>query len=72
MIVKELKKLELQIDNFIESHGLLVLENSSLRKKIHQLTKERSLLLDKNKKAADTVKKIVSQLKDELTCRSQK
>ena len=72
MIGHELNKLESRIDQVVNIHSQLALENSSLRKKMSQLAKERSALLDKNKKAAKLIRQIVAQLEDEIACQIKK
>lgn len=58
--------LELQIETLIQSREQLKMENVSLRQKLIKLTQERAELLDKNKRAATKIKRIISQLRNEL------
>jgi uncharacterized protein (TIGR02449 family) len=66
MTESEINTLESQIDTFVKSYQRLSLENSSMRKKMTTLSNEYSSLLDKKKKVAESLKKIIAQLKDEL------
>lgn len=68
----EISNLELQIDNFVKSYQKLALENTALEKRLNALSKERLLLIDRKKKAADILRKLIIQLKDELLCQQQK
>lgn len=68
MIESELDSLELQIDNLIKSLQQTRLENHSLRKKISSLTHENISLLNKNKKAAESLRQSIMQLQDKLSC----
>jgi len=68
MTKSELDNLELQIDSFIESFQQLAIENNSLHKKVTDLSHERASFLDKKKKIAATIRTIISQLQDELSC----
>lgn len=67
-----LNDLEVQIDKLIAAHQRLKLENTALQKKITVLNGENIALLDKKKKAAESVKKLILQLKDNLLCQTQK
>lgn len=62
----DLINLELQIESLIKSREQLLSENSSLRQKLVKLTQERAELLDKNKRAGSKIKRIISQLRNEL------
>ncbi len=62
----DLINLELQIESLIKSREQLQTENSSLRQKLIKLTQERAELLDKNKRATSKIKRIISQLRNEL------
>ena len=66
MSTAELTELESQVDYLIQSVKQLKSENLSLRHQLASNAKERSRLHTQNQKAAEQVKKIVSQLKDEL------
>jgi len=71
MTQSELNSLEQQIDTFVESFQQLTIEKNSLRKKVDHLNHERTILLDKKKKIADSLRKIIVQLQDELSCKIQ-
>jgi uncharacterized protein (TIGR02449 family) len=60
----DLIHLELQIETLLDSREQLRIENSSLRQKLLKLTQERAELLDKNKRAATKIKRIISQLRN--------
>ncbi len=59
-------KLEIQINSLIQSRNRLNDENKSLRQKLMKLTQEKAELLDKNTRAITKVKRVISQLRDEL------
>ena len=71
MTESELNTLEEQIDELIGSHQKLKLENRSLQKKVDELNNENIALLDKKKHAAQSVKKLILNLQDELQCQTQ-
>jgi uncharacterized protein (TIGR02449 family) len=71
MIESELNNLEIEVDSFIEAFQKLNTENSSLQKQVAHLNSERSALLDKEKKIATSLRKIITQLQDELSCQIQ-
>ncbi|EKD45674.1 MAG: hypothetical protein ACD_69C00184G0003 [uncultured bacterium] len=62
----ELNDLESRIDKLIELLQQVKLENHSLRKKIATTNNENITLLDKNKKIAESIRKLILQLKDEF------
>lgn len=62
----ELKHLEAQVEHIIKSHQQLTSENSSLRKRLEQVVRDRATHLDKNKKVKDLLKQMIIQLKDKL------
>jgi len=72
MIETEFSDLESKIDKLIELLQKVKLENNSLRKKIAHLNNENTVLSDKKKKAAESLKSLVMQLQDELSCQIQK
>lgn len=63
----DLINLELQIESLLQSHHKLLVENTSLRHKLIKLTQERAELVDKHRKAVIKIKRIVSQLRTELS-----
>ena len=67
----ELDSLEQEIDKLLASHQQLKLENCSLQKKISTLNNENVSLLGKKKQAAESVKKLILHLQDELQCQTQ-
>lgn len=71
MVESHLNSLELQVDSFVESFHKLALENNSLRKEIVRLNQDRATLLDRKNKISEHLKKIISQLQDELSCQTQ-
>jgi uncharacterized protein (TIGR02449 family) len=71
MINIELESLEQQIDKFVDSFQKLSTENNSLRKQVAQLNLERAASLDKEKRISGSLKKIITQLQDELSCKIQ-
>lgn len=62
----ELKHLEAQIEHIIKSHQRLITENSSLKKRLEQIVRERASHLNKTKKIKDLLKQTIIQLKDKL------
>lgn len=62
----ELTKLETQIEALMKAHQLLKAENSSLRQKLVKITQERADLLERNQKASTKVKRIISQLRNDI------
>lgn len=63
----DLINLALQIETLIKSREELRCENISLRQKLTKLTQERAKLLEKNKLAATKIKRIISQLRNEMS-----
>ena len=59
-----INNLELQIEHLLATYGRLYGENATLRKKLIKITQERATLLDKNKKATNHIKRMLTQLKD--------
>lgn len=62
----ELRNLEAQIEHIIKAHQRLITENSSLRKRLEQVVRDRAIHLDKNNKIKDLLKNTITQLKDKL------
>jgi uncharacterized protein (TIGR02449 family) len=62
----DLINLELQIESLLQAHEKLRTENLSLRQKLVKLTQERAELADTNSKAAVKIKRIISQLRNEM------
>ena len=63
----ELNELEIQIDQLVESVDQLKIENHSLRQKLASSARERSKLQEKCHGASSQIKRVVSQLKEELS-----
>lgn len=66
MSTVQLNNLEFQIDTLLQHMEKLQAENQSLRNQLAQTHREKIRLREKNQKAAIKVKRIVSQLKEEL------
>ena len=66
MNTTELTELESQVDYLIQSVKQLRSENVTLRHQLASHAKERSRLQLANQRAADKVKTIVTQLKEEV------
>jgi uncharacterized protein (TIGR02449 family) len=62
----EFSLLENKLESLLKLHYSLKLENQLLRQKLSKLTQERAELIEKNKKAAVKVKRIMLQLRDEI------
>jgi uncharacterized protein (TIGR02449 family) len=62
----EFSLLENKLESLLKLHYSLNLENQLLRQKLSKLTQERAELIEKNKKAAVKVKRIMLQLRDEI------
>ncbi len=62
----DINSLESQVETLLSSRFQLQDEMASLRHKLAKLTQERAELMDKNRKAAAMIKRIVSQLRNEL------
>ena len=66
MNTAELNDLELEVDSLIENLNRLKRENQTLRSQMAVSAQERSTLQTKNKDAATKIRRIISQLKEEL------
>ena len=62
----DINRLSAQVEVLLKSRDQLRLENLSLHQKLVKLTNERAILADKKQKAADKLKRIISQLKDQI------
>ena len=62
----EISGLEYQVDYLLRSLERLQVENASLRQKLTSHNRERSLLATKTQQTAEKIKKIISQLKEDL------
>lgn len=67
MSILELSGLEYQVDHLLHTLDRLKAENISLRQKLSSSIHERTILLEKNRKAAAKIKKIIAQLKEETS-----
>ena len=66
MSTVQLNNLEFQIDTLLHRLEKLQTENQSLRNQLAHTHREKMRLRDRNQKAVTKVKRIVSQLKEEL------
>lgn len=71
MVETELNNLEKAIEDFIKSFQQLTIENNSLRKEISHLHHDRTVALDEKKRIAASLRKIIIQLQDELSCKNR-
>lgn len=62
----ELSELEHRVDHLLRSFERLKVENNALRQKVVNQARERSLLVEKNSQAAQTIKKLIAQLREEI------
>ncbi|AML47969.1 hypothetical protein AYM02_01065 [Coxiella burnetii] len=62
----ELSELEYQVDHLLRSLERLKSENNALRQKLATQVGERSLLVEKNLQAAQKIKKVITQLREEM------
>ena len=67
MATIELSELEYQVDHLLHTLERLNAENCSLRKELAISIRERVVLVEKNRKAALKIKKIITQLKENLS-----
>ncbi len=67
MSIVELNNLEFQVDALIANLENLQRENQTLRGQLASTSRERTRLKEKNQKAAIKIKRIISQLKDEIS-----
>jgi cell division protein ZapB len=61
-----LNNLESQIESLLLVREQLKAENHSLRQKLSKLLQERATLAEKNQQAANKVKRVISQLRNEI------
>ena len=64
----ELDELELKVDKLIVALDQLKLAKVALTKKNNILSNENVALLDKKKKAANSIRSLIQQLQDDLPC----
>ena len=67
MDVTKLKDLELQVEQLIVTIQQLESENASLKQRLHSAVQDRSSLQERHQKASSQIKKIIGQLKEELS-----
>lgn len=67
MNTAELSNLELQIDSLLDNLNRLKSDNQALRNQLAMSMQERSQLQEKNEEAAMKIRRIISQLKEELS-----
>ena len=61
-----LTNLELQIESLLQVRDKLSQENYSLRHKLTKTTQDRAKLQNKTERTTNRIKKLISQLKDDL------
>ena len=61
-----LTNLGLKIESLLQTRDKLSQENTSLRQKLTGITQDRARLHNKTERAANRIKKLISQLKDDL------
>lgn len=66
MSIVELNNLEFQVDTLLANLENLQKENQALRGQLSNSNRERTRLKEKNQKAATKIKRIITQLKDEI------
>ncbi|PHQ80131.1 MAG: TIGR02449 family protein [Coxiella sp. (in: Bacteria)] len=66
MSIVELNNLEFQVDTLIGNLEKTQSENHQLRSQLANSNREKMRLKDRNQKAAVKIKRIISQLKEEL------
>lgn len=62
----ELNKLETQVETLLTTHERLARENRSLRSQLTKAMRERAHLLEQKQQAIGKVKRIITQLKEEI------
>lgn len=67
METTDLTVLEQQVDRLLNRIERLRMENRSLHTQVANISRERSRLQESRQKAATDVKRIISQLKEEMT-----
>ena len=67
MNTAELSDLEVQIDSLLENLNRLKTDNQALRNQLAVSIRERSHLQAKNQEAAMKIRRIIRQLKEELS-----
>ena len=67
MNIVELNNLEFQVDTLLSNLEKLQIENQGLRSQLTHSNRERTHLKEKNQKAVVKIKRIIAQLKDEIS-----
>jgi uncharacterized protein (TIGR02449 family) len=67
MSIVELNNLEFQVDTLLANLENLQKENQALRGQLANNNRERTRLKEKNQRAATKIKRIITQLKDEIS-----
>lgn len=67
MSIVELNNLEFQVDALLSNLEKLQRENQALRSQLATTNRERTRLKEKNVRAATKIKRIITQLKEELS-----
>ena len=62
----ELSELEHRVNYLLRYLERLKVENNGLRQKVANQARERSLLVGKNLQAAQKIKKLIAQLREEI------
>lgn len=58
--------IEAHVQQLLDTLDRMQQENTFLRKKLSKLTQTRAVLVEKNRNAAEQVKRIISHLREEL------
>ena len=61
----EISGLEYQVDHLLRTLDRLKMENNTLRQRLESSTRERSYLIDKNRRIAANIRKLIAQLREE-------
>ena len=64
---QEFSQLEEQIESLLKRYQETTNENSSLRKKLADLIQEKAFWQDKQEKTVDKLKRMITQIKEQLT-----
>lgn len=67
MSIVELNNLEFQVDTLIKNLETLQAENQSLKSQLAISNRDKARLKERNDRAAIKIKRIITQLKDELS-----
>lgn len=67
MNTTDLSKLEIKVNNLLESLEKLQSENHSLRKKLAKLAQAKADIQEKNKAAATRIRQIITHLREDFS-----